>query len=343
MTPRIPFPLLLGALTAAVAAAVPLSIGVGAVPLPPQEVVRIVADRLSSSAPADSPEAYIVWELRGPRALQAVFVGAGLAVAGAVVQALVRNPVADPHLLGLSSGASTGAVLAMAAFGGAAAGPLVLPGAAFAGAAAAGAAVFALARAHGTAEPLRLVLVGVAVGQLLGGATSFMVLRQASGDAQQQVLFWLLGSLAGARWPLALGCAAVVTVLSAVLTARARTLDALALGAEGAAALGVRADRARAVLFGAAALLTGAVVAVAGAIGFVGLVVPNLARPLVGAGHRRVLPTAALLGALMLVAADLAARTALRPTELPIGILTAVVGVPFLVAALRGARSGVGR
>ncbi|MDA2813082.1 iron ABC transporter permease [Nocardiopsis sp. RSe5-2] len=342
MTPRIPFPLLLGALAAAVAAAVPLSIGVGAVPVPPQEVVRIVADRLSSPAPAASPEAYIVWELRGPRAVQAVFTGAGLAVAGAVVQALVRNPVADPHLLGLSSGASTGAVLAMAAAG-AAAGPLVLPGAAFAGAAAAGAAVFLLARTRGTLEPLRLVLVGVAVGQLLGGATSFLVLRQASGDAQQQVLFWLLGSLAGARWPLALGCAAAVTALLALLTARARTLDALALGAEGAAALGVRADRARAVLFAAAALLTGTVVAVAGAIGFVGLVVPNLARLLVGAGHRRVLPAAALLGALMLVAADLAARTALRPTELPIGILTAVVGVPFLVAALRGARAGVGR
>ncbi|WP_017627579.1 FecCD family ABC transporter permease [Nocardiopsis chromatogenes] len=341
MRARIPFPLLLGALAAAVAAAVPLSVGVGAVPVPPQEVLGIVADRLSSPAPAASPEAYIVWELRGPRAVQAVFVGAGLAVAGAVVQALVRNPVADPHLLGLSSGASTGAVLAMAVLG--AAGPLVLPGAAFAGAVAAGLAVFALARARGALEPLRLVLVGVAVGQLLGGATSFLVLRQASGDAQQQVLFWLLGSLAGARWPLALGCAAAVTALLALLTARARTLDALALGAEGAAALGVHADRARAGLFAAAALVTGAVVAVAGAIGFVGLVVPNLARLLVGAGHRRVLPTAALLGALMLVAADLGARTALRPTELPIGILTAVVGVPFFVAALRGDRAGVDR
>ncbi|WP_017596976.1 FecCD family ABC transporter permease [Nocardiopsis lucentensis] len=344
---RVPLAPLLAGLTVVLAVSCLPAIGVGSVDVPPMTVVRVLADRLAALAGADGvpgngpvPEAedFIVWRLRAPRVFQAVFVGAGLAVAGAVVQALVRNPVADPHILGLSSGASVGAVLLMTTLGSAALGALALPLAAFAGALVAGLLVFAVARTRGTLEPLRLILVGVAIGQLLGGVTSFLVLRKQSGDAQQQVLFWLLGSLSGARWSSALVCAAAVLALSALLTARAGSLNVLVLGSEGAASLGVDADRSRERLFAAAALLTGTTVAVAGAIGFVGLVVPNLARLLVGADHRRVLPVCALSGALMLVWADLAARTVLRPTELPIGVLTAVVGVPFFVAALRGAR-----
>jgi iron complex transport system permease protein len=327
---------LLAVLAAALAASAVAGIATGPVGVPPATVVRLLADHLSGAGGPATTEDVIVWRLRAPRVVQGVFVGAGLAVAGAVVQALVRNPVADPHVLGLSSGASVGAVLVITTTGAGAAGALTLPAAAFAGAAAAGAAVVATARTRGGGlDPLRLVLVGIALGQLLGGTASFLVLRADEADAQQQVLFWLLGSLAGAQWPLALSCAAVVTVLTAALTARAGRLDVLALGDEGAAALGMDAARTRTALFAAAALLTGTVVAVSGTIGFVGLVVPHLARLLVGAGHRRVLPTAALLGGLLLVWADIAARMLLAPTELPIGILTAVVGVPFFVAALR--------
>src|SRR5690606_1158196 len=180
---------------------------------------------------------YIVWELRAPRAVQGVFVGAGLAVAGTVVQAVVRNPVADPHVLGLSSGAAVGAVAAATTVGPALLGAVTLPAAAFAGALAAGIGVYAVSRTAGTLSRTRLILAGIAVGQLLGGATSFLVLRTEDAGAQQQVLFWLLGSLAGARWDLALTCAAAVTALTAAVLAAAGRLNLLVLGDEAASAL----------------------------------------------------------------------------------------------------------
>ncbi|MFC3999047.1 FecCD family ABC transporter permease [Nocardiopsis sediminis] len=337
----VPLPVLIAALTVLLAASVVLAVGIGPVAVAPGTVARILGLHLLGMDTPGTTEDFIVWSLRAPRVVEGVAVGAGLAVAGTVVQALVRNPVADPFILGLSSGAGLGAVTVLTVAGSALLGTLTLPLAAFCGALAAGACVFATARSGGVLHPMRLILVGIAAGQLLGGLTSFLVLRTDSADAQQQVLFWLLGSLAGAQWPLALTCAAVVAVLSLALIAGAGRLNLLVLGDEGAAALGLNATRARAVLFAAAGLLTGTVVAVSGTIGFVGLVVPNLARILVGADHRRVLPVAALLGALLLVWADTAARIVLAPSELPIGILTAVVGVPFFVIAVR--RGGPGR
>ncbi|PRX98055.1 FecCD family ABC transporter permease [Allonocardiopsis opalescens] len=337
---RPPLPVLLAVLTALLLGSVVLAIGIGPVSIAPGTVARVLADRLLGAGPPESTDAFIVWRLRAPRVVEGVFVGAGLAVAGTVAQALVRNPVADPYVLGLSSGASVGAVLVLTTVGATAAGTMTLPLAAFLGALAAGVGVFALARTGGMLHPLRLIMVGIAVGQLLGGLTSFLVLRAGSTDAQQQVMFWLLGSLAGAQWPLALTCAAVVGAVTAALLAAANRLNVLVLGDEGAAALGMDATRTRGLLFLATGLLTGTVVAVSGTIGFVGLVVPNLTRLLVGADHRRVLPVAALLGALLLVWADTAARMVLAPSELPIGILTAMVGVPFFVWALR--RNGMG-
>ncbi|WP_017594460.1 FecCD family ABC transporter permease [Nocardiopsis potens] len=335
--PAVPLPVLFAGLALLLAGSAVVAVGVGPVGIGPGTVLRILADRLSGAGPA-GPGAgyadYIVWELRAPRVVQGVSVGAGLAVAGVVVQAVVRNPVADPHVLGLSSGAAAGAVAVTTTAGSALLGAVTLPAAAFAGALAAGIGVHAVSRTAGTLSRTRLILAGIAVGQLLGGTTSFLVLRAESADAQQQVLFWLLGSLAGARWDLALTCAAAVTALTAAVLAAGR-LNLLVLGDEAASALGLDPGRARAAAFTAAALLTGTVVAVSGTIGFVGLVVPHLARLLVGAEHRRAVPVAALLGALLLVWADTAARTALAPAELPIGILTAAVGVPFFVAALR--------
>jgi len=334
----VPLTVLLIGLAVLLAGSAVVAVGVGPVGIGPGTVLRVLADRLTGAGPAGSGAGYadyIVWELRAPRAVQGVFVGAGLAVAGTVVQAVVRNPVADPHVLGLSSGAAVGAVAAATTVGPALLGAVTLPAAAFAGALAAGIGVYAVSRTAGTLSRTRLILAGIAVGQLLGGATSFLVLRTEDAGAQQQVLFWLLGSLAGARWDLALTCAAAVTALTAAVLAAAGRLNLLVLGDEAASALGLDPGRARAAAFTATALLTGTVVAVSGTIGFVGLVVPHLARLLVGAEHRRAVPVAALLGALLLVWADTAARTVLAPSELPIGILTAAVGVPFFVAALR--------
>jgi iron complex transport system permease protein len=316
-----------------------VAIGLGPVAIGPARVASILADHFTGR-PVDGPDAFIVWQLRVPRVIESVAVGVGLAISGAVVQALVRNPVADAYVLGLSSGAGVGAVLVLTMFGATAAGSLSLPAAAFVGALLSGVAVFAVARTQGRLQAGRLVMVGIAVGHLLSGVTSFLVLRANTGDAAQQVMFWLLGSLSGAQWPLARMSASIVTVLTVLLWVRAGRLNLLALGDDTASALGMHPTRARTGFFVLTALLVGAVVAVSGAIGFVGLVVPNLARLLVGADHRRVLPLCAALGALLLLWADTAARLLLSPTEVPIGILTAVVGVPFFVLAVRRGPSG---
>ena len=315
------------------------AVGLGPVAIAPAQVVEVIGQHVAGT-PVPGPFDFIVWQLRVPRVIQALVVGAGLAVAGAVVQALVRNAVADPYLLGLSSGAGVGAVVVLTTIGATAAGGLTLPLAAFAGAMASGAVVFAVARTRGRLQAARMIMVGIAVGQLLGGLTSFLLLSGGDGDATQQVMFWLLGSLSGAQWRLAVTSGSIVVVLLVVLLVRAGRLNLLVLGDEAATALGASPTRSRAGFFVVVALLVGAVVAVSGSIGFVGLVVPNMVRLLVGADHRRVLPLAALLGALLVLLADTGARLVLAPTELPIGIITAAVGVPFFLVAVRRSHSG---
>ncbi|EME16454.1 FecCD family ABC transporter permease [Rhodococcus triatomae] len=274
----------------------------------------------------------IVWDLRLPRVVLACVAGTGLALAGAVLQAVVRNPIADPYVLGVGAGASLGAVLVMSVGAGAAV--VGVPTAAFLGALAALAAVLVLGRRAGTLVPVRMVLSGVAIGYLLSAATSYVQLRtdptQLSG-----VLFWLLGSVSGASWSELAVPLVAVAAGTAVLFAYARPLNALSLGDESAATVGVDVRRTRWILLVVASLLTGVVVAVAGGIGFVGLLVPHAVRLLVGADHRRLLPASALTGAVFLVAVDLAARTLDAPNELPLGIITAVLGAPFFLWLMR--------
>ncbi|GAB3562475.1 iron ABC transporter permease [Amycolatopsis endophytica] len=339
MLGAVPVTVVLTVLAAALAVSGLAAIGLGPVPIPPADVVSIVGGHLSGTRTA-GPYDFIVWDLRAPRVLQGVFAGAGLAVAGLLTQAMVRNPLAEPYVLGLTSGAGVGAVLVLTTFGAGVAGLLTLPLSAFAGAVATALAVFGFSRAHGRIQPGRMVMTGIAVGQMLAGVMSLLVLRDGDADAQRQVLFWILGSLAGAQWPLALTCAAIVLVLVAASATRAGRLNLLVLGDDGAAALGLDAARARAALLVVVALLTGTVVAVSGSIGFIGLIVPNLTRLLVGADHRRALPVTALLGALVIVWSDTAARLVLAPTELPIGILTAAVGVPLFLVVLRRSAAG---
>ncbi|WP_226967181.1 FecCD family ABC transporter permease [Streptomyces phaeolivaceus] len=247
----------------------------------------------------------------------------------------VANPLADPVVLGFSYDASLGAVLVitlggatLAGFGG-----LGVSGAAFVGALTAGVLAFALGRRGGLA-PIRLVLAGVVVGYVFLSLTSFVQLM-ATPTELRTVMFWMLGSVAGAQWDQLPVVAVVVVTSTVVLTLFGRRLNALLSGDESATALGVDVNRLRALLLILSALLTGTVIAVAGGIGFVGLMVPHLVRLTVGADHRRLLPLTALLGAVYLVAVDLLSRTLNRPNELPLGILTVLLGAPFFLWLLR--------
>ena len=324
-------------LSLALVTAIVASVAVGAVQLPFATVSSVIVQKLFGlGATTWSPvEAQIVWDFRLPRVLLAVIVGSSLSVAGTVLQAMVRNPLADPYIFGISSGASVGAVAVLTLGSGAVAG-LSLPLAAFLGALATMLAVYALARKHARATPTRLILAGVAVGYVLSSLTSFMVLRKsAPGSGVSSVLYWLAGSLGGAKWE-QLGIPALALLVATVLLMlRARPLNALLVGEESAVGLGVNLERFRLELFVLTSLLVGVAVAVSGAIGFVGLMVPHVVRMLVGSDHRRVLPVAALLGGTYLVLVDLVGRTIIAPVELPVGIVTAAIGGPFFLWLMR--------
>lgn len=312
-------------------ASIVLAATFGPADVSPAEALASIAHHVG--LPVDAPERLtdaIVWELRMPRTITAAVVGAGLGLAGAVMQSLTRNPLADPYLLGLSSGASLGAV-AVLVLGAA----VALPAAAFAGALGALALALAIARAAGALTPTRMVLAGLAVSQLCAAATSVVIFWTATGDSYREIVTWLLGSVAGADWGSVRLAAVALAVVGVVLLASARTLDAFAFGDTAAASLGVHVERTRWFLLAAVALLTGAMVAVSGAIGFVGLVLPHGVRLVLGAPHRRLLPVVALTGAVFLVWADTLARTMFDPRELPVGVVTALVGVPVFVVLLR--------
>ncbi|OUC99989.1 FecCD family ABC transporter permease [Streptosporangium minutum] len=313
------------------------AVTIGAVQVGPAQVWGIVADRLvpGSAAPTWTPaQAQIVWDFRLPRALLALLVGAGLAVVGAVLQALVRNPLADPFLLGVSSGASLGAVLVFI-LGSSVLGGLSLSVAAFLGALLALVLVYVLAQRSGRITPARLVLAGVALAYLFQAVYSYVLQQAQSGRAAQQVLFWLMGSLGGARWEMLPIPTVVLLAGVAYLLFQHRPLNALSSGEESAISLGINVTALRVRLFLLTSLLVGVLVATSGAIAFVGLIVPHTARMLVGADHRRVLPVSALLGAVFLQLVDVAARTIAAPQELALSIVTAVFGVPFFLWLLR--------
>lgn len=290
---------------------------------------------------ADAPAYRIVMESRVPRVLTGAVVGAGLSLVGVVVQAMVRNALADPYVLGISSGASVGAtgVVLFGVLSGI--GLYAMPVAAFLGALAATLLVFGIARNAGGLTPLRLVLTGTAIGYGFSALTTVLVFLAPTGDAARSVMFWLLGSLAAANWYTTVLVGVVVSIGSAVIFYLAPHLNALAMGDEVSASLGLRASRFRLLLFVLAAMMTGVMVSVCGAIGFVGLVVPHVARLLVGADHRRVVIVAPVIGAVFLVAADLLARTLVPPQELPLGAITAAVGVPMFLVLMHRRRAEV--
>jgi iron complex transport system permease protein len=319
----------------------------GAVPLPAATVLGVVAHHLGvPGAGVTWPPAHdaIVWQLRLPRVVAGALVGAALAVSGALFQGLLRNPMADPFVLGISSGAAFGATLVLALpIPSACAGAGLAPAAAFAGALGAAAAVIAVARRGARLPITDLLLAGFAVAAVLGaGTTVLLVLNDRLLLRLRSVFAWIAGGIAVGGWS-QLAVAGPLIALGLLLALPlGRWLDAFLLGEEGAAAVGVPVERAKRLAVLVAALLAAAAVTLSGLVGFVGLLVPHAIRLVAGPAHRALLPAAAVGGAAFLVLADLLARTLLAPLELPVGILTALVGGPAFLVLLKRTRSAGG-
>ncbi len=323
----------------AAATVVSLCVGVlaGSADISVPDVIRAVTGQIGLGSGVDATTAYIVVDLRLPRAVEAGLIGAGLALCGAILQSLTGNILADPYILGLASGASVGAT-AVITLGASTVGVLgtgSVSAAAFVGAMGALLLVFAIATSRsGGLLPGRLILAGVAVAQL-GSAISTILILRAGPDAADRVMRWTLGSVAGARWSTIPTILVVVGTVSVIVMGAARTLDAFSFGERSAMSLGVNVTAVRWGLYSLVSVCTAVMVAHVGIIGFVGLVVPHAARMVVGPLHTRLLPIVALTGALLLIWADVLARIVLPQQELSVGLITAVVGVPAFVWLLR--------
>lgn len=330
---------LLAALGLTVLVSTVLTVGVGAVSIPARTVLAIVGDAVAPSGAVRTwtlGQQHIILDLRIPRAILAAVVGAGLGLVGCVLQGITRNPLADPYLFGISSGAAVGAV-AVILYTGSVLGALTLPLAAFAGALTSMALVFLLAREGGGFSTERLVLTGVAVHFVCSAAANVLIFN-ANDRGADAALFWMLGSFGNARWNVLLPPIVALFAGGAWMLCRARALDALSLGDEGAHTLGVQVKALRLEMFVASALMTGVFVSTSGAVGFIGLIIPHCARWAMGAQMRWSLPAAAGMGAAFTVWMDAASRFVLSPKELPFSVMTAAVGGVFFLAVLRRRR-----
>lgn len=311
--------------------AVIASFAVGPLRLPPMEVLQAIGVKLGLADPASvsTRDLAVVWQLRIPRALLGAMVGAALAMAGASLQGLFGNPLADPGIVGVTQGAALGAVSAIV-LGAGAFGAWTLPLAAFAGAGGAITLTYLLARPGQGSGTSTLLLVGIAIAAFCSAMIGFLTYI-ASESELQSLVFWQMGSLAQADWMDVIAVAPVFVLGTIALLRLATPLDMLALGERQAQHLGLDVKRTRLKLIAFSALLVGAAVAFAGSIGFVGLVVPHVVRLLVGPGHRWLLPVSAVAGALLIVVADTAARTLDPPSEIPLGLFSAALGAPFFL------------
>lgn len=331
---RVPASALIPGLTILLIFSVIIAAGIGAVSVGPVTIIGIILDHLGISTGIDftRQQDAVVWAIRIPRVFLAVMVGAGLALSGAVLQGVFRNPLADPGLIGVSSGAAFGAVIAIV-IGLAPIGVFTVPMAAFIGGIITTMIVWTLARHDGRVDTVTLILVGVALNAMIGAGMG--VLNYIADDEQlRQVVFWQMGSLGGATWKADMAILPMILLGVLILPRRAKELNLLVLGEREARHLGVDVDRLRFLLIVVVALTTGAAVAFAGLIGFVGLIIPHLIRLIAGPDHRVLLPASMLAGASLLVLTDLLARTVAAPAELPIGIMTALLGAPFFLFLL---------
>ena len=321
------------------AAALLFGTAVGETRIPLSTVMAVLASKAGLlDAVLDPIDASVIWHYRLSRAVVAACGGASLALSGLILQALLRNALAEPYLLGISAGASTGAVaVAVMGFG---AGMVSMSAGAFAGALIAFGLVTILARAaQGTGVQTTgiIILAGIAGSQMFNAMTALIIAQSASAEQARGIMFWLLGNLSGVRWPDIWMALPVALLGLGVALWHVRTLDAFTFGADSAAALGIDVRRAQAMLIGTTALVTAVMVSIAGAIGFVGLVVPHAMRLLVGVRHARLVPATALAGAVFLVLSDVVSRIVIPGQVLPIGVITALVGAPvFAVVMIRG-------
>ncbi|WP_438270082.1 FecCD family ABC transporter permease [Rhizobium leguminosarum] len=309
-----------------------LAVSIGEIAIPVATTAEAVSNRLfGTNFEISRIHQGIVWDYRLSRALVAASAGASLSLCGAILQALLRNPLAEPYVLGISAGASTGAVCVMIlGFG---YGILGLSSGAFIGAVIAFLLVGFLATgARGSGE--RIILCGVAGSQLFNALTSYIVTTSANAEQARGILFWLLGSLSGVRWPDVYLSVPIALAGFIICMAHVRALDAFAFGTDAAASLGIAVRRVQIVLFGMTAAMTASVVSMVGSIGFVGLVIPHAARFLVGPGHGRLLPATALGGAIYMVGADIVSRVIIPQQILPIGVVTALFGAPAFAIIL---------
>lgn len=331
---RVSLPVLTAIAAMVLLVSLPIATALGSTSIPLADVVDVWSARLHLGGQGHGTSDTIIWNIRAPRVVLAAIVGAGLAVAGATVQTLVRNPLADPYLLGVSSGASVGATAVITLGVLASAGSWALSLGAMIGAVVAAMTVFGIAASQGGLTPLRLILTGTVLASAFSAIASFLVFRSEEPQAAQSVLFWLLGSLARASWGQLIAPTVAVFVALIVLMLLRGWLDALMAGPDVAAGLGVPVREVRTVLFVLQALLVGVLVAVAGGIGFLGLIVPHVARLLVGPLHARMLPIAALIGAIFLVWVDVVARTLAPPQDIPLSVVTGVIGAPVFLILL---------
>ncbi len=330
----------LGFLVVLLVVAFVANLGAGAVTIGPRDVIAVLLRHAGIGEGSTPQFDAVVWQIRLPRALLAGLVGMALAVAGAALQAVFRNPLAEPSVIGVANGAAVGAVATIVT-GINVLGAYTLPAAAFVGGLIATAIVFVAATQQSRVEVVTLVLAGIAVNVTAAAVTGLFT-YMADDDQLRDIVFWMLGSLAGATWPEIGTVALPVLAATVTLCGLARTMDLLALGDREAGHLGVRVARIRVAVVALAALATGAAVATAGVVGFVGLVVPHIVRITVGPDHRTLIPASALGGAALLLCADLAARTLATPRELPLGVVTALVGGPYFLWLIRRQRSADG-
>ncbi|PIC65015.1 ABC transporter permease [Sporosarcina sp. P13] len=341
---KLRFTLLIGALIAVLLASMTCAVMVGSVGITPSIIWEVLFSKigLSIENTASKAQSIIIWEIRLPRIILAAIVGAALAISGAAIQALVRNPIADPYILGVSSGASVGATLVILLGAFSFLGTYALSFAAFLGAIFAVVIVFLLARVNGRTSVIRLLLAGIAISMVFSAITNFMLMTSKQQGGIQAVIHWMLGSLAGAKWS-TIGIPFFIFLLVFILLLlNYRQLNALLLGEELATTLGMNLDGFRIFIILVVSLLTGVVVASSGSIGFVGLIIPHFVRMIVGSNYKLVLPISALMGAIFLVWADMVARIAIAPEEMPIGIVTAICGGPFFIWMLRRRRYSFG-
>ena len=308
---------------------------IGTVSLSVGDVVSAVYDSLRSSVPIDAPGQGplhdIVWLLRMPRILMAACIGAGLATSGVIMQAIVKNPLADPYILGVSSGASLGATAAILLGIGVSLGENFVGISAFIGAFAISLAIVFIANMGGRANAVKLLLAGMALSAVCSAFSSFIVYFANDKDGIQSITYWLMGSMAGAKWSTLQVMIPMSIVIPFFFYTQSKILNLMLLGDDTAVTLGVDLHRYRQTYLLVSALLVGFAVYAAGMIGFVGLIVPHVSRMLVGADHRRLLPIAALSGAIFLVWADVLCRIIIPQTELPIGILISMIGAPCFI------------